>query len=472
MGWLAALVQLLGLLAAIKAVMEARTAQGAAAWAVALVAFPLVSLPLFLVFGQSRVRDYVQARRRLLAASPSRTARTARAHAALARREFGVRTRYTQDLPFERLAKLPFTDGNRATLLIDGEATFASIFAGIDAAAQYVLVQYYIVRDDGVGRALAERLLGRAAAGVRVHLLYDELGSIGLPRAYLDRLRAGGVTVQAIHALGPGVNRLHVNFRNHRKVVVVDGLRAWVGGLNVGDEYLGRDPRLGHWRDTHLCVEGPVVPCVQAAFVEDWLWAGGRLPPLRWRPGRAQAGGYPVLCLPSGPADELETCTLFFIAAIHHARRRLWIASPYFVPDEQFVTALQLAALRGVDVRVLIPRRSDNALVNLSAWSYVEALEQAGVAMYHYDGGFLHQKVTLIDDDWCTVGTANFDNRSFRLNFEITMAVLDRALAQQVRTMLDHDFAQSNRMHAADLQARSFAFRLAVRVARLSAPVQ
>jgi cardiolipin synthase len=468
-GWLAALVELLGLLAAVKAVMEARTAQGAVAWAVALVAFPLVSLPLFLVFGQSRVRDYVQARRRLLAASPSRTAR---AHAALERRDLVVRTRYTRDLPFERLAKLPFTDGNQATLLIDGEATFASIFAGIEAAAQYVLVQFYIVRDDGVGRALAERLLGRAAAGVSVHLLYDELGSMGLPRAYVDRLRAGGVAIRAIHALGPGVNRLRLNFRNHRKVVVVDGLRAWVGGLNVGDEYLGRDPRLGRWRDTHLRVDGPVVQCVQAAFVEDWLWAGGRPLPLRWRPGRAPAGGYPVLCLPSGPADELETCTLFFIAAIHHARRRLWIASPYFVPDEQFVTALQLAALRGVDVRVLIPQRSDNRLVNLSAWSYVQALEQAGVAMYRYDGGFMHQKVTLIDDDWCTVGTANFDNRSFRLNFEITMAVIDRALAQQVQTMLLDDFAQSSRMHAAELQARSFAFRFAVRVARLSAPVQ
>jgi cardiolipin synthase len=468
-GWLAAVVEVLGVVAAVKAVMEARTAQGAVAWSVALVAFPLVSLPLFLVFGQSRVRGYVQARRRLLAAASSRTAR---AHEALARRDLLVRTRYTQDLPFERLAKLPFTDNNQATLLIDGEATFASIFAGIEAAAQYVLVQFYIVRDDGVGRALAERLLGLAAAGVRVHLLYDELGSVGLPRAYVDRLRAGGVAIRAIHALGPGVNRLRLNFRNHRKVVVVDGLRAWVGGLNVGDEYLGRDPRLGRWRDTHLRVEGPVVQCVQAAFVEDWLWAGGRLPPLRWRPGLAPAGGYPVLCLPSGPADELETCTLFFIAAIHRARRRLWIASPYFVPDEQFVTALQLAALRGVDVRVLIPQHSDNPLVNLSAWSYVQALEQAGVAMYRYEGGFMHQKVTLIDDDWSTVGTANFDNRSFRLNFEITMAVIDRELALQVQTMLEDDFSQSSPMHAADLDARSFAFRLAVRVARLSAPVQ
>jgi hypothetical protein len=215
-----ATIQVLGLLAAGKAVMEARTAQGATAWALALVAFPLLALPLFLVFGQSRFRDYVTARRAYLAVS--RPAQQ-RAQAALRRHDLLTGTPYTQDVPFERLAKLPFTDGNDATLLIDGAATFASIFAGIAAAREYVLVQFYILRDDGVGRELRERLLERTAAGVRVHLLYDEVGSYRLPRAYLDGLRRAGVAVQAFHAVGRGASRLHLNFRNHRKVVVVDG---------------------------------------------------------------------------------------------------------------------------------------------------------------------------------------------------------------------------------------------------------
>src|SRR5712664_3785491 len=154
--------------------------------------------------------------------------------------------------------------------------------------------------------------------------------------------------------------RFHINFRNHRKIVIVDGRAAWVGGLNVGDEYLGRDARIGYWRDTQLRVEGPVVQCVQVAFVEDWHWATGELLDLDWDPRPAASGARrPILCLPSGPADELETCTPFFIAAITEAKSRLWIASPYFVPDEQFVTALQLAALRGVEVRILIPERSN-----------------------------------------------------------------------------------------------------------------
>ncbi|MBK6004793.1 cardiolipin synthase [Ramlibacter ginsenosidimutans] len=464
-----ALLQAFGVLAAGRAVMEARTAQGAAAWAVALVAFPLLALPLFLVFGQSRFADYLAARRAALAEF---RAMQQRMQAALRRRRLLTATRYTRDVPFERLAKLPFTGGNAATLLVDGAATFDSIFAGIAAARDYVLVQFYILRDDRIGRELLARLLERAAAGVRVHLLYDEVGSFRLPRAYVGALRAGGVEVHAFHAVGRGAGRLHLNFRNHRKIVIVDGRRAWVGGLNVGDEYLGRDPRIGPWRDTHLCIEGPAVQCVQVSFCEDWHWAAGRPLRLQWDPVEAAGGGHSVLCLPSGPADELETCTLFFIAAIGHARSRLWVASPYFVPDEQFVTALQLAALRGVDVRVLLPERSDNPLVGLSGWSYVEALEQAGVAMYRYQDGFMHQKVTLIDDDWCTVGTANFDNRSFRLNFELTMAVLDRRLAAQVRAMLQRDFGRARRMRASELRARPLWFRFAVRLARLSAPVQ
>jgi cardiolipin synthase len=286
-------------------------------------------------------------------------------------------------------------------------------------------------------------------------------------------MRAGGIDVRSFHTVGGGANRFQINFRNHRKIVVVDGRQAWVGGLNVGDEYLGRDPKIGYWRDTHLHVEGPVVQCVQIAFVEDWHWATDDLPELDWDPQPAGSGARrAILALPSGPADELETCTLFFIAAINAATSRLWIASPYFVPDEQFITAVQLAALRGVEVRVLFPKHSDNLLVGLSIWSFLEELERVGVKFYQYTRGFMHQKVTLIDDDYCTIGTANFDNRSFRLNFEITMAVADRELATQVSAMLETDFTNAEPITASDLRARSFAFRFAVRAARLASPVQ
>jgi len=212
---------------------------------------------------------------------------------------------------------------------------------------------------------------------------------------------------------------------------------------------------------------------VQVAFLEDWQWASQETLDLDWIPRAAPSGvRQDVLILPSGPADSLETCTLFFLHLINRATTRLWIASPYFVPDEQVVSALQLAALRGVDVRVLIPEKTDDALVNLSAWSYLPELEKVGIRVFRHQRGFLHQKVTLMDDLYATVGTANFDNRSFRLNFEITVAVADEDFARQVHDMLERDFADAREVHAQEFEQRSFMFRLAVRLARLMAPIQ
>ena len=470
LSWILVVIQILGILSAVRAVMDARTSQGAIAWAIALIAFPWLALPLFWIFGKRKFEGYVLERRSALSEASPLAKQTFQA---LSDRDLLVHTDHARQLPFERLAKLPFTTGNDAHLLIDGAATFASIFAGIESARDYVLVQFYIFRDDGIGRELQKRLLERAAAGVRVYVLYDEIGSHDLPRKCIRRMREAGIQVSSFHTVGGRANRFQINFRNHRKIVVVDGRDAWVGGLNVGDEYLGRDRKIGFWRDTHLHVQGPVVQAVQVAFLEDWHWAADELPPLNWDVQAAPTGARKAaLALPSGPADDLETCTLFFVAAINAATTRLWIATPYFVPDEQFITAVQLAALRGVEVRILVPKHSDNFLTGLSVWSCLDDLEPVGVEFYRYTRGFMHQKVTLIDDRYCTIGTANFDNRSFRLNFEITMGIADDALAAHVRSMLEADFANAERMTASELQARSFAFRFAVQAARLASPVQ
>ncbi|MCB1070007.1 MAG: cardiolipin synthase, partial [Kiritimatiellae bacterium] len=268
-------------------------------------------------------------------------------------------------------------------------------------------------------------------------------------------------------------NRFQLNFRNHRKIVVVDGEVAYVGGLNVGDEYLGLDPKMSPWRDTHVEVRGPVVQGVQLSFAEDWYWAAGEvLSGLNWTPRAVEGGEVVALCLPSGPADRLETATLYFLSAINHAQRRIWVASPYFVPDEQIVSALQLAALRGVDVRILIPKNPDNLMVGLSAYSYLEELEAVGVRVFRYKPGFMHQKVMLVDDLAASVGTANFDNRSFRLNFEVSMILVDPQFARTVEAMLEADFARSEPAYASELTDASFPFRLAVKVSRLMAPLQ
>jgi cardiolipin synthase A/B len=215
------------------------------------------------------------------------------------------------------------------------------------------------------------------------------------------------------------------------------------------------------------------VQLVQVPFQEDWYWARGEMLELEWTPEAASCGASrKVLCLPTGPADRFETCALYFLNAINAATERFWIASPYFVPDEQIVSALKLAALRGVDVRVLVPDDCDNRLVRLSGWSYVAPLEAAGVKIYRHTNGFMHHKIMLLDTETAAVGTANFDNRSFRLNFEITVEVHDADFARQVEEIFLRDLADSRLTTAQELGGHSFPVRLAVRVARLLAPVQ
>lgn len=461
--------EILGLLSAVHAIMSARTPQGSIAWAVSLVTLPYVSVPAYWVFGRNKFRGYVLARQHELELIDDVIRQANDQITGVAALDDWRSAAITGA---EKMARVPLTNGNNVTLLVDGDATFASIFEGIDAAEEYVLVQFYIVRDDELGRQLQSRLIDRAQSGVRVLFLYDEIGSLGLSDSYIEGLRSADVEIFPFHSRKGSGNRFQLNFRNHRKTVVVDGRIAWIGGHNVGDEYLGRDPTFGRWRDTHIRVEGPAVIGAQLAFVEDWRWATDKLPGgLSWTPHITADGEAQVLVIASGPADEMETASLMYTQAIHSATRRIWIASPYFVPDDAIVQALQLAGLRGVDVRILIPEKADSTLVTLAAYSFFTDVKAAGVKIYRYQDGFLHEKVMLIDDNVATVGTANFDNRSFRLNFEITTMVFDVDFASKVERMFQNDFSASRLMQQDEYDNKPYWFKLAVRTARLAAPI-
>lgn len=457
-----------GFLSSLDALMSTRTAPGAIAWIVSLNAMPLVAVPAYWILGRSKFQGYVIGRRE----DDTLLYRNLNDSMLLVHR-------YRVMLPpderqvqaIERLAKMPLVGGNRVELLVDGETTFRSMFEGIATAKEYVLVQFYIVRDDDLGRELQHLLQTKAREGVTVHFLYDEIGSYRLPTSFLDALVDAGVRVHRFHSTRGSGNRFQLNFRNHRKIVVVDGRYGWVGGLNVGDEYLGRNPRVGLWRDTHLKMEGPATLCLQLSFVEDWHWATGAILALDWEPVPATDSDVPVLLLPSGPADRFETASLMVQHAISSAHRRLWISSPYFVPDEGVLGALKLAALRGVDVRVLIPERPDNFLTHYAAYALVGPLLEAGVRIHRYTAGFLHAKTMLVDELASAVGTVNFDNRSFRLNFEITAWVMDEEFAREMEAMFEQDFARSRLMTVDEVSEKPWWFRAASRAAYLTAPV-
>ncbi len=457
-----------GIIFAIEAAMTARTPQGAIAWSVSLVSFPFVSVPAYLVLGRSKFQgmaDVFEDRRdefeQLLADIQKE----------LDPWEIPPTDGPSWHAAMTRLSGLQLTQGNQAELLINGEATFDSILDGIANAEQYILFQFYMIHDDGLGRRIQQALIDRARKGVRVYLLYDEIGSKGLPARYIDELRAAGIEVSSFKPTQGARNRFQLNFRNHRKMVVVDGSVAWVGGHNVGDEYLGLDPEFSPWRDTHVKLKGPVVQQMQMAILSDWYWATRELPEVNWTPQQAAEADVTAMIFPFGPVGDFEGASLFFSAALHNAKQRIWLSAPYFVPDEAVMKALQLAALRGVDVRVITTGKGDSLPVYLAAFHYIEKLRGLGIKFYAYKPGFLHEKVMLVDDTLSTVGTPNFDNRSFRLNFEVTSVIIDRQFASEMEAMFETDFAHAEPIDPDSLSDRPLWWRIGVQLSRLAAPV-
>jgi cardiolipin synthase len=383
---------------------------------------------------------------------------------------------YSDELPLYNslynLSRMPATQGNEVELLINGQATFSSIFEGLDTARHYILIEFYIIRDDDLGARFTRLLSQKAQQGVAVHLLYDEIGSRNFHRTRMCRqLVQTGVQVAAFNTTQGRRNRFQLNFRNHRKIVVVDGEQAWVGGHNLGDEYLGLSKRYGFWRDTHLRVRGPAVLGVELAFATDWRWATRSPLNIEHRLETHPFGDADVLVFPTDPASTLEEASLMFHQVIVEARHRIWIASPYFVPDRSIVSALQLAALRGADVRLIIPDQPDGPVVGMANWAFTRELLPAGVKVYRYQGGFMHQKVLLMDNTVAGVGTANFDNRSFRLNFEISLLVHNARFCRQVETMLEEDINHSRLVTAEELAGKPRWFPLGMGIARLFSPV-
>ncbi|PCH66836.1 MAG: cardiolipin synthase [Rhodobacteraceae bacterium] len=446
-----------------RAVSSARTAQGAVGWVIFLITSPHLGVPLYLFLGHYKFKGYLLARRDSAGVCEELKV-FKRINAPVTAPVFPVEA-------LEKIAEMPAVRGNDMGLLIDGQATFKAIFAAIDGAQSYVLAQFYTINDDALGQAFQARLIAAATRGVTVRLMFDAVGSTHLPRAYHQRLRANGVQVVDPKTIRGPRNRFQINLRNHRKTVVVDGKIGFIGGLNVGDEYMGLDPKLGDWRDTHVQLQGPIVSQLQLIFTEDWHWATSEnlTGILNWDAPHAKAD-MTALIVPTGPGDEMETGALFFFSAISGATRRIWIATPYFVPDKDVLTALKHAALRGLDVRILVPEVIDHHIPWLAAFALFDEVRAAGGQIWRYQPGFMHQKVVLVDDDFAAVGTSNLDNRSFRLNFEAMAAFFDPRAAAMTAAMLEKDFANATLLDRT-LPEQPLHIRIGAPIARLFAPV-
>ena len=371
----------------------------------------------------------------------------------------------------------PLSSGNSVLLLQDGVATYRSMFAAIGAATDHINLEAYIIEDDEIGRQFSELLLKKRAEGVHVNLVYDSVGSIGTPKAFFDRLAAGGVQVLEFNPVNPlsAKKEWLVNNRDHRKLLVIDGHTAFVGGINFSRVHSGgsfarrkaADAKAA-WRDTHLRIEGPVVDEFQKLFMQTWTkQRGAPLFAANYFPALAAKGGEMVRAIGSTPDDPHSLIYLTLISAISKSERHVYLTNAYFVPDPQLVEALTDAARRGVDVRLVLPGHSDSGAAFHAGRSHYSSLLRAGVKIHERRGAMLHAKTATIDGVWSCIGSTNLDRRSFLHNDEIDAAILVREFAGQMHAAFTADLEASEAMDLERWEARSFALRLKEWAARL-----
>ncbi|MBL8896349.1 MAG: cardiolipin synthase [Planctomycetes bacterium] len=440
-------------------------------WALAIVFLPILGMLLFFLVGLNRVPRRLQRRRRHAEIFASRMPEKSPRAVGLEERRAATGWRSLPVLA-EHLGAAPMREGNAIAFFDDGREVFRRIFQDIANAKHHVHLEKYIFRSDHLGMALIDLLIERCRAGVEVRVLIDALGALGTSKQ-LRRLREAGGRTARFLPLFAGLNRFAPNLRNHRKIVICDGAIGFVGGLNVGDEYLGRRFRDRAWYDAHLRIEGPAVADLQRVFVEDWDFAQGEmLSAPAFFPQRGDHGHERLQIVPSGPDLELSANRSLYFTAASLAREQLRIASPYVVPDAGIRDALVHAAMRGVRVSLLTQGwPPDKRLPYRCARFYFEDLLAAGVRIYEYLPGMMHAKMLVADQAWASVGTSNLDSRSFRLNFEVDATSDTPSFVARVAARFDAALRDAREVDARSFAARPLRHRLGERIAHLFAPL-
>jgi len=446
------------------------------AWILFIVLAPFLGAALYLTLGHTRMH---QAARRSSRADARLQNVLARCNVqARLERSPGSADARTQAMIRlgNALTSTPASGGNATQVLVDAAITYREMTLALREAKHHIHVEFYIIQPDTVGTALRDLLVSKAAAGVQVRVLYDAIGSMALPAGFWDPLRAAGGQAASFGPLSRLIphwrRRDRVDFRNHRKIVVVDGRVGFTGGINVGKEYLGLDPQMGRWRDTHLRIEGPAVLSLQQTFLHDWLVTTGEvLDDDRFFPPCSPAGDSLVQIIDSGPDQPWGAVELYYAQAIALSRERVWITNPYFIPSQLIESTLTMAALRGVDVRILLPKKSDSRLVTLASHSYFAPLLHAGVRIYEYARGFVHAKTMVVDDWVATIGSANMDMRSFKLNFEINAFVFNPHLCGDMARQYSLDLEAATQVTREWERRMGLARSLVRGVARLLSPL-
>lgn len=422
--------------------LEEKNPDRTIAWLLVLILLPVVGFILYMFFGPDiRGRGYFRKLKR-------KNRRTRRENDQAAAR--GEKKGPGEDsdgktaILLSKSARAQLTTGNSVRMLLNGEETFSAITRALREAKEYIHMEYYSIANDKIGNEIKEILIEKVRSGVRVNLIFDSVGSWNLGAKFVNSLKNAGIRVHSFLPVSFPRLRRELNFRNHRKIVVIDGVIGFMGGLNIGDMYISAESGMGFWRDTHIELRGPAVSCLDDIFRADWVFCDQAPMEHDDPPPLEPMGSSTVQIVASGPNKNWKPILHGYFSLIANAKESLWLCTPYFVPGESLMTALSVAAMSGIDVRVMIPHKTDHALVYWASLSNIEELLRAGVKVYRYEKGFIHSKILIADGSVVSVGTANLDARSLEINFEVQAFVYDPEVARDFIAAYEKDLEESS----------------------------
>jgi len=456
-------------------ILEKRSPFKTIAWILILVLIPVLGLVVYLFFGQEYRKRKIFSRKGLKELGQIRS-RTSKQLRLIHGGHFNLEKNISS---YEKIITLLLnnshsllTTGNQVKILNNGEETFREIFDAIENAAHHIHLEYYIIENDKIGNRLKNLLIKKLSQGTEVRVIIDDVGSWGLGQKYINDLIENGAQVFSFMEVRFPRLTSKVNYRNHRKILVVDGEIGFTGGINFADRYLEGAKDIGPWRDTHLMITGDAVPCLQVVFAADWFFVSNEnLKGKKYFPPFTDAPGIPVQITASGPDSDWENISQAFFAAITGAKKQVYLTSPYFIPPPQIMAAIRSSAMSGVDVRIIIPEKSDAAISKWCSFSFVEELLEAGVRVYFFQGGFIHSKLLLVDSEMASVGTTNLDFRSLETNFEINAFIYDETVTRKLVRFFMADLRKSREIDLEDWQNRRWENKLRESLAHLVSPM-
>ncbi len=437
-------------------------------WGLSVILVPLLGPTLYFTFGPERLIRQASKRKRLISVPPSKLLNQPLnlSVPSPSQTEENSFFKFTQNI-----SHFPISDGNKVLFLQDPQEALSAMICAIELAKTYIHLEYYIIASDSITEHIFESLISARKRGVEIRILYDSIGSLSLKRFHFKKLKQAGIQISGFLPFSLLPQRINLNFRNHRKILVIDGKTAFTGGSNLGKEYLGK-PWNHQWRDFSIQLWGPVCLQLQEVFREDWTFTTKEdLTHDKYFPSPKSEGNARIQVLDSGPDTSFKALHRAIFWGITSAENRISMMTPYFIPDTAMLTALEVAALKGVDLKIILPQKNDQRLVKFASRSFYNDLLKSGVKIYEFEPKILHAKLMTIDNNFTLIGSGNMDIRSFRLNFEITLLIQDREVTQQAQNFFDEDLKKSMHITQEQFTKRGLHREIIENACRILAPI-